>query len=434
MTRLRDWLSAIAVYGDRRVLAVLVLGFASGLPLLLTASTLSVRLAEVGVDKTTIGLFALAGLPYTLKFLWAPVIDRAALPPFTTWLGRRRGWAVAIQLGLAVAIVALGRVDPVDQPALTGAAALAVAFLSASQDVVIDAFRVESLEERQYGAGAAVVVFGYRIAILVAGAGALFLATAVSWAWVYAAMAALLLVGTATMLACPEPAVPPRAVPNTPGRGIGAWLQDAVVAPLADFLRRPGWHWVLLFIVLYKFGDALAGVMANPFYVELGFTKVEIAGVSKLFGFGATLLGGFVGGVMVVRWGIMRSLLVCGVLQMLSNLVFAVQAHVGHDIGMLMVTIAVENLAGGMGTSAFVAYLSGLCNLAYTATQYALLSSLMATARTVLASPGGWVAERMDWTGFFVLTTAAAVPGLVLLLWMRHRFPARPVTAAEPAR
>ncbi|MFN4089299.1 MAG: AmpG family muropeptide MFS transporter [Alphaproteobacteria bacterium] len=443
MIRLSAWAESAAIYGERRVLAVLFLGFASGLPLLLTASTLAIRLTESGVDLATIGLFAMVGVPYSLKFLWSPLIDRLPLPVLSRVFGRRRGWLLLTQAALIAALVALGAVDPRADPGLTALLALVVAFCSASQDIVIDAYRVELLDERQQGAGAAMVVFGYRMAMLVAGAGALYLATFYDWFWTYAAMAALVLVGTATVLVTPEPArrvdaatlererriagafgaAGAAGAAGATGRAadLAAWLSSAVVAPFADFLGRRGWAVILAFVVLYKFGDALAGVMANPFYVDIGFSKVEIANVSKLYGFVATLAGGFVGGIMVHRLGIAPSLLICGVLQMASNAVFAVQALVGPDIAMLMVTIGFENLSGGMGTAAFVAYLSSLCNVAYTATQYALLSSLMSVARTVLASPGGMVAEATGWVTYFLITTLAAVPGLLLAWWLVRR-------------
>lgn len=427
----REWLRAVGVYARPRVIAIGFLGFASGLPLLLTLSTLSIWLAEEGVTKTAIGLFALVGIPYSLKFLWAPLIDRLPVPLLTRALGRRRGWMILTQVLLMAALLGLGATSPAEMPEVTAICALAVAFCSASQDIVIDAHRVEILEEREYGAGAAMIVFGYRCGLLVAGAGALYIASITSWFWVYAAMAALVLVGVATVLLSPEPEVSVRAAARRGSTGsLRGWLYEAVIAPFADFMQRRGWVAILAFVLLYKFGDALAGVMANPFYIELGFTKVEIANVSKLFGFAATLLGGFAGGILVNRWGIVPSLLVCGVLQLLSNLLFAVQAVVGHDIGMLMVTIGFENLSGGMGTAAFVAYLSSLCNVAYTATQYALLSSLMAVARTVLASPGGWLAEQLSWVTFFALTAVAAVPGLLLLMWITRRFPPPLATAA----
>jgi PAT family beta-lactamase induction signal transducer AmpG len=396
---------------------VMALGFASGLPLLLTLSTLSIWLAEEGVSKTTIGLFALVGAPYTFKFLWAPLIDRMRLPGLTALLGRRRGWGVLIQFLLAAAIVALGATDPSVDPWATAFCAVLVAFLSASQDVVLDALRIELLEERQQGAGAAVYVMGYRLGMLSAGAGALFLAEALPWFWVHVAMAGLMAVGVGAVLCSPEPV----EVRASVGRGFGAWLYEAVLAPFGDFMRRRGWLAILGFVALYKFGDSLAGVMANPFYLEMGFSKAEIAGVSKIFGLWATLIGAALGGVMVARLGILRSLLVCGLLQMFSNLLFAAQALAGHNLAMLTLVIAIENVAGGMGTAAFVGYLSALCNVAYTATQYALFSAFMSFARTVLSSPGGALAEQVGWVWFFGLTTLAAVPGLLLLAWLSSR-------------
>jgi MFS transporter, PAT family, beta-lactamase induction signal transducer AmpG len=427
------------MYGDRRVLAILFLGFSSGLPLALTFGTLSVWLSELGVSKTTIGLFALVGAPYTFKFLWAPLVDRMPIPLLTRRLGRRRGRAITTQLALLGSIFALGATDPLQAPGLTAALALLVAFCSASQDIVIDAYRVEALEERQYGAGAAMIVLGYRIGMLVSGAGALYLASYAGWQYAYAVMALLMSVGIVTILLSPEPQR--RASPEWTEReaGVAAYLQarphlrgrrgralawgySAVVSPFAEFMSRRGWWLILLFILLYKLGDALAGVMSNPFFLELGFSKIEIANVSKVFGLGATLAGGIIGGMLVARIGIVRSLLVCGALQMLSNLMFVALAYVGRDLTMLTLTIGIENLAGGMGTAAFVAYLSSLCNVAYTATQYALLSSFMAFGRTLLASSGGWFADHLDWVGFFLLTTLAAVPGLLLLVWMTRRF------------
>jgi PAT family beta-lactamase induction signal transducer AmpG len=423
---LRAWLDAAAVYGDRRLLVVFLLGFASGLPLLLTLSTLSIWLTEEGVSLTDIGLFTMVGMPYTLKFLWAPLVDRLPVPLLTRCLGRRRAWLVTLQAGLAVAIVGLGATHPRTAPFWTALAALLVAFLSASQDIVVDAYRIEIVKEHEQGAAAAMTQFGYRIGMLASGAGALLLAERVPWRWVYVAMGALLLVGTATALAAPEP---PGALAASRGSGAGALgrLRGAVVAPLAEFLLRNGARVALLvlaFILLYKLGDAFAGVMANPFYVKLGFTKAEIAGVTKVFGLAATLGGVFLGGVVVGRYGVMRALLVCGALQMLSNLMFAAQAVAGPDVRVLVLTIGFENLAGGMGSAAFVAYLSLLCHVAYTATQYALFSSFMAVGRTVLASGSGWVADRVDWVTFFVVSTLLALPGLAILVWMIKRFPA----------
>ncbi len=390
---------------------------------------MSFWLKEAALSNTAIGLFASVATPYALKFLWAPLIDRVRMPLLCSWLGRRRGWALTTQLALIVSLLGLGSTDPTRDAGMTALWAFVVAFCSASQDIVIDAYRVEVLEERQYAAGAAAVVFGYRIGMLASGAGALFLATYVGWFEVYAVMAALVGVGVLTVLVSREPAAFTEfeAPPHSGGRLAGAMasFQAAVVAPFADFMTRRGWLLILLFVMLYKFGDALAGVMTNPFLIELGFSKAEVATVVKTYGLAATLVGAAAGGALMNRMGLIPCLWVCGVLQMLSNLTFAVQAWAGHNLAMLTVTIGLENLAGGMGTAAFVAYLSSLCNVAYTATQYALLSSFMSTARTWLSSSGGWLADHMSWPEFFVLTTAAALPGLVLL-WMLGRLQGRP--------
>jgi PAT family beta-lactamase induction signal transducer AmpG len=408
------WRGAIALYGDRRLIFILLMGFASGLPLPLTLATLSFWLARVGVDKTAIGLFALVGLPYGLKFVWAPVLDHLRAPLLGRLFGRRRSWALLTQAALIAAILVLGASDPLSAPWTTAAAALAVAFCSASQDIVIDAYRIEILEEFEQGAGAAATQTGYRIGALVAGAGAIALSDFIGWFAVFAILAGFVLIGTAAVLLAPEPA--PDAGRPAPSRA--DWLETAIIAPFADFLRRPGWGAILVFILLYKFGDAIGGVMANPFFVELGFTGVEIASITKVFGLLATFGGIIVGGVLVARYGLFPALAIGGVLQAATNLLYAAQAHIGHDILFLAATIGADNFTGGLGSAAFVAYLSGLCNRAFTGTQFALLTSLMAVGRTVLSSGGGWLADRMDWVAFFSLTAALAVPGLLLLLWL----------------
>lgn len=437
------WLQNLSLYLEPRIVALLALGFSSGLPLALTFGTLSLWLAESGISKTTIGLFALVGTPYTFKFLWSPLMDHMPIPLLTRWLGRRRSWAIVTQLFLMVSIFCLGLSHPAQNPLYTALFALSTAFWSASQDIVIDAYRVEILEERTYGAGAAMVVLGYRLGMLVSGALALYLATFFGWFVTYTIMAALMSVGMITILLNPEPKKPQISdqeqqkervknlitrwgeIHQSLGEGV-AWIYEAIIAPFADFVRRDGWLLTLLFILLYKFGDALAGVMSNPFYLELAFTKIEIANISKLFGLVATLVGALLGGLMVSRLGIMKTLLYCGFLQMVSNLMFVVLAQNGHHLGLLTLTIGIENLSGGMGTTAFVAYLSSLCTIAYTATQYALLSSFMAFGRTILSSFGGVLADKMDWTPFFLITTVAALPGLILLWWMIKRFPTPP--------
>jgi len=447
---LKRWVAGLSVYRDRRVISVMLLGFASGLPLALTFSTLTFWLKEEGLTKTAIGLFASVATPYSLKFLWAPLIDKLPVPFLTARLGRRRGWIIATQIALVAAILGLGSTQPGVDVWTTALFAVIVAFCSASQDIVIDAYRVDVLEDNQQAAGAAAIVFGYRIGMLASGAGALFLAMTLSWFEVYAVMAGLIAVGMLATLWSPEPDATPSAEdelleqqgreflerrPHMSGRAaeIGAWLYAAVVCPFADFMTRRGWLGILAFVMFYKFGDALAGVMTNPFLLELGFTKAEIAAVVKTYGLGATLLGAALGGSLMSSMGLIRCLWICGILQMLSNLTFAVQAMVGYSIPMLTVTIGLENLAGGMGTAAFVGYLSSLCNVSYTATQYALLTSFMSAARTWLSSSAGYLADSMNWAEFFVLTTVAAVPGLMLLAWI-SRDSGGPTPEPEPAR
>jgi MFS transporter, PAT family, beta-lactamase induction signal transducer AmpG len=415
------WRRSLAEYTDRRVMLILPLGFASGLPLLLTFSTLSAWFASVGVSRATIGAFALVGTPYAFKFLWSPLIDR--LPPPIP-IGRRRGWGLAIQLALIAATLALGACDPKLHVARMAALAILVAFLSASQDVVIDAYRVEILTADQQGPGAAMIQSGYRIAMLVSGAGALIIAARFGWFAAYATVAALLAVGMLVFIFGPEPAIPVKAQPHAPtGRldAIREWLATAVVEPFADFMLRPRWIAIVIFIVGYKLGEALAGVMANPLYISLGFSLDQIAYVSKLVGFFATVAGALVGGVVATKLGVMRALILCGILQSAGNLFYVLQAVGGHRLDYLALCVAAENFTGAMAGTALVAYLSDLCSPAFTATQYALLSSLAAVGRTMVASSGGVLADRLGWVPFFLLTTVATIPALLLLLWIARR-------------
>lgn len=427
----RGWRTALAVYREPRLVIIFLMGFASGLPLALTGATLAIWLTELRLSLTSIGLFAVLGVPYNVKFIWSPLLDRMPIPGLTRRLGRRRSWLLVIQLALIGAIVALGATRPGQAPWWTALAALGVAFLSASQDVVIDAYRIETAREHEQGATAAMTQYGYRLGMLASGAGALLLAAFLPWSWVYAAMAGLLVIGVMTTLLAPEPRAGGVAAP---GADLLDRLREAVVAPFVEFFRRQGVTVALLilaFIVLYALGDAFAGAMANPFYVKIGFSKVEIATVTKAFGLGAMLTGVFLGGLAVGRYGVMTALLVCGICQALSNLMFAVQALAGHDLHVLVATIAIENLTGGMASAAFVAYLSVLCNVAHTATQYALFTSFMALGRTFLASASGWVADHVGWVQFFLISTLLAVPGLAILGWMMvsiGRCPSRSVS------
>ena len=426
---------AAEAFCNRRVAMMLALGFSSGLPLMLTVKVLSARLAEAGVDRTSIGLFTLVTAIYGLKFLWAPAIDRLSLPWLTRRFGRRRGWMLATHVACMAAIVGLGLSDPAADLATVALFAGLVAFASASQDVVLDAYRIEILDEGQYGPGAAVFVKGFRVGMFVSGAGGLFLADALGWAGAHAVMAAMLLIGIVVTLLAPEPAVACDPEADTRARRLAgraaAWggaaaarFAGAALAPLTEFFTRPGWRTVLAFILFYKLGDAALAAMAIPFYVELGFSKSEIAAAVETGGFIASLAGILAGGLAVHALGLLPSLLAAGVLQAVSNLAFIPLNEAGNDIAWLAGVAAVEGFTAGLGTTAFLAYLMSLCNLSYTMMQFAMLSSLMASARIALSAPSGWVVDSLDgdWNTFFALTALACLPGLLLLrpLWSRQ--------------
>ncbi len=423
-----------SIYLQPHLIVIFLMGFSSGLPMALSTSTLSFWLAESGVALSAIGLFALVGVPYNFKFVWAPFIDRLALPALTARLGRRRSWMVVIQAALLLAICALGFSHPERTPLLTAACAMAVAFLSASQDIVIDAYRIERLEHHEQGAGAAMTQAGYRLGLIASGAGALFLADQVAWPIVYTVMASLICVGMITALCASEPDAAALAGESADA---GAGFRAMVILPFMEFFQRnkPAVALLILaFILLFKLGDAYAGVMAYPFYYQMGFSKTDVAAASKIFGVAATLTGVFLGGVVVKKIGIMRSLLIFGVLQMLSNLMYAGLAAVGHNLKFLYLMIGVENFAGGTGSSAFVAYLSVLCNVAYTGTQFALFTSFMSFGRTVLSASSGWVVERTGWKLFFIFSTFTALPGLLVLTWMIRNLPLEEQTTNDRGR
>lgn len=407
------WLKAAEVYRDRRQLIILLMGFASGMPLLLTLSVLTYWMSTVGVDLTTIGIFALVGTPYAFKFAWAPLVDQMPLPVLDRLLGRRRSWMLLAQVGIFVSTLGMAFSDPVHAPWTTAVAAVTVAFFSATQDIAVDAYRIEILEDSEQGAGSATTQLGYRIALWIVDAMALLLPSILPWSVVLSLIATLILVGIATTLYAEEPkALRPRL------QSAQAWIKEAVVRPFAEFLAYRGWVVILLFALLYKYGDALGGTMARPFYNELGFTGPEIFGVTKSFGVAATIVGGLAGGVLVSRYGLFKSLLVAGILQAVTNLLFSWQAQAGHDIVVLTVAISADNFTGALGGVAFIGYLSSLCTTGMAGTQYALLTSLMAFGRTTLSAGGGWIAAHTGWTMFWMLTTLLAIPGLLLLLWL----------------
>jgi PAT family beta-lactamase induction signal transducer AmpG len=430
---MRAWPS-IAIYLERRMLAVLVLGMVSGLPLALTFSTLSVWLVESGVSREAIGLFSAVGTPYALKFLWSPLVDSLPIPWFCRRFGRRIGWMIFTQLWLIISLVMLGFSSPADAAWMTALLALGVAIASATQDIVIDAYRTELLDPEQYAAGGAAAVFGYRIGMLISGGGALFLASYTSWLMTYSIMAALVIPGTLVALWMGEPQrtapFPARDTSASRSTRLSHWWQRAVIEPFADFLTRQGAWWLLAFVLLFKFGDAFVGVMTNPFLLDIGFSKIEIAQVVKVGGLFATLAGAYIGGVMVARLGLVRSLWIGGIIQLLANGVFILQAAHGHHLGLLWFTIGIDNLSGGLGTAVFVALISGLCNVHFTATQYALLSSLASVGRTFLTTSTGFVAGAVGWSWFFGLSILVALPG-VLLIAKVSRYLVAPTTKID---
>jgi PAT family beta-lactamase induction signal transducer AmpG len=402
------------------MLAIALMSFTSGLPLPLTAGTLTWRLAREGIEKGEIGLFALVGLPYALKFLWAPAVDELRIPGLAGRLGQRRSWALATQAALAAAVVGLGLSDPSRAPLVTAAWALAVAFLSATQDVAVDAYRIEVLEEREQGAGAAVTQAAYRAGLLCSGAGALALADRLPWTVVFGALAALMAIGALGVAIGPRPRAA-EALGSPGGAPPLERIRRAVVEPLRDLATRRSFVAILAFALLYKFGDAIAGVMANPFYNELGFTGTQVASASQVPGLAANVGGVFVGGWLVARLGMIRALAWGGVLQAVTNLLFAALALAGRDVALLVTAVSVDQFAGGLASSAFVAFFSSLCRPGAAATQYAVLTSLMAAGRTALSAGGGFLAERLEWPVFFAATTLLAAPGLLLLLWIARR-------------
>ena len=419
--QLTGWRRSLAVYTDRPVLQVLALGFSSGLPLMLTYLTLSAWLATAGIKRGAIGAFALVSSFYALKFLWSPLIDR--LPPPLP-LGRRRGWGLSIQIALVAAILALGLSDPKRNLGTMAVLAGVVAFLSASQDIVIDAWRIEILPVDLQGPGAAMIQTGYYMGMLASGAGALVIAARFGWFAAYATMAVLLAVSMLTFLLGPEPNV---AAAVSDGRhhaqtnrrkAVAEWFATAVIAPFSDFMRRPYWLLILLVILDYKLGEGMAAVMSTPLYISVGFTLNEIAVISKLFGPFTVILGALLGGIVTVRFGLVRSLIFCGIIQALGNLTYVLQAVGGHKIGYLAFCVTAQNVTTGMAGTALVSYISSLCSPEFTATQYALLASCALLGRTVVGSTGGALSEAIGWVPFFVLTTVASLPALLLLVWI----------------
>lgn len=391
------------------MLIVLGMGFSSGLPLLLVGSTLGAWLTDAGLSKASIGTFALVALPYSFNFLWAPFIDRVRLPYLTRRFGRRRGWILLMQVLLMIAIACLALFEPTTQAAHIAWLTVLVAWFSASQDVVIDAFRTEYLDKTQFGEGAAVAVFGYRLGMLMAGAGALALADAINWQLVFQVMALGMLVGVLTTLLASEPA-------QVDAPEDGHVLKRALVDPFKDFAQRhQSWFWILLLIFTYRLPDGFIGFMTTPFFLDIGFTKSEIAAIAKIYGFGATLVGMFIGGTLIHTLGVQRCLLLFLLLQIVTNLAYGALSLIGPEGWALAAAITLDNAAGGMITAAAIAYMMSLCNRQYTATQYALLSSLASLASKTLAGAAGWVADTYSWTHMFGLSALLGIPALMIL-------------------
>jgi MFS transporter, PAT family, beta-lactamase induction signal transducer AmpG len=396
---MRDWLK---VYGNRRVLSLLGLGFSSGLPLALIGTTLQAWMTTENVDLRVIGIFSLVGLPYTLKVFWAPIMDRFTPP----WLGRRRGWITVTQILLAISILALGLSSPGAMPWVVASLALIIAFCSASQDIVVDAYRADVLHEQELGAGAATTVVGYRLALIVSGAFALILSDYIPWRMVYLIMAALMLANILFTFLAPEPServIPPKT------------LKDAVWEPLISYFHRSGAIEMLIFVMVYKLSDAIAGAMTTPFLLDLGFSRTDVGAVNKAFGLLSTILGTLAGGSVIAKIGINRSLWIFAFLQAFPHLAFTVLALMGKNYPAMVAAIGLENICGGMGTAAFVAFMMRLCDKRFTATQYALVTSFMAVTRVLAGVPTGFMANSLGWPMFFAVSMLGALPGILLL-------------------
>ena len=420
----KPWREVFAVYAEPATLRMLLLGFSAGLPLLLVFGTLSFWLREAGINRTTIGYLSWVGLAYAFKWVWAPLVDRMPIPVLTRLLGRRRSWLLVSQIVIIGALIGIGLTDP--RLALTPVVwcALAIAFGSATQDIALDAYRIESADTDRQAALAAAYQTGYRIAMIWAGAGALWIAARAevsgvagyqqgAWQTAYWVMAASMLIGVATVLLSPEPVA--RAF--KPARNAAEWLQGALIEPFADFLRRYGKQALLILalIAIYRISDVVMGIMANPFYVDMGYTKDEVAAVTKIYGVIMTLVGAFVGGVLAMRYGVMKVLMLGAVLSAASNLLFAWLSTRGHDVVGLTFVISADNLSSGIASAAFIAYLSSLTNINYSATQYALFSSMMLLLPKFLAGYSGAYVDAFGYGHFFTATALLGLPVLVLV-------------------
>lgn len=410
---------SLKIYKDKRMAVMLAFGFASGFPFPLVFNTLSLWLESSGLSLALIGLFSIAKMPYSFKWVWAPFVDNIKIP-FLSKMGRRRSWALVTQIILAIAIISMSRTNPAEMPYLILILAAILAIASSSQDIVLDAYRIEQFNKSEQAAGSATFVMGYRLGMIFSGAIALYLASVMSWGNVFLIMSIGSLVGIITVLLIKEPS----QVSSTDNdhlsytQKVKAFYETAVRAPILDFIKRPHWITILLFIFLYRMSDAYISPMAYLFYVNMDFDYIQIANITKIYGTIATIGGMFLGGALLNRISMNKGLMICGIFQCISNLIYVAQAYAPGNIYMLILTITIENISGGMGTAAFVAYISSLCNTAYTATQYALLSSLMSFARDIVATSSGALASAVGWKMFFFITTLMGIPGLLVLSYL----------------
>lgn len=434
-----SWKDAFLVYRKPRIFGMLFLGFSAGLPFLLVFSTLSLWLRDVDIERTVIGFFSWVGITYSIKVFWAPIIDRLPIPYLTRLLGKRRSWMLLAQIGIMLGLVGMASTDPTQHIEAIALFALLVAFSSATQDISVDAYRIEALDSIYQGAMATTYVLGYRLALLAAGAGAIYIAEFQNWSIAYFSMATLMVIGVVTTFIIKEPTTikdpatlkreakleHALGIDETSGiaHKISAWFADAVVAPFVDFVQRNGKtaFTILSLIAIYKISDITMGVMANPFYLDHGFTKLEIANIGKIFGFFMTIAGAAIGGVLVVRYGIMKPLILGAILTVITNLLFALLAISDTNLTFLAIIISADNLSGGIAASVFIAYLSSLVNTAYTATQYALFSSLMTLPAKFLGGFSGIVVDNQGYFSFFIYAAILGTPAIILATYLLRK-------------
>lgn len=413
------WLQQLKIYTQPQLLLILILGMISGLPFLLTLSTLSFWMAESGVSKTTIGLFMLVSLPYSLKFLWAPFTDHFSIPILTKLVGKRRSWALLSQLGLLMSLIALAHCDPAQTIIMTALSAFFVSFFSATQDIVIDAYRIEILKKENNGAGAALEAIGFRFGMLASGAGALYLAHTFTWRIAYLTMALGTIFGMLVFSYIAEPVhknLSLLANKYKDAISVRQWLHTLFVVPWMQLPKKKELIYLLAFIFCFKMGDTVLNSMGAPFLYDLGFSKIEFANVTKIFGITLMVFGGLVGGIMVQQLGILQSTVMCVVLQSISSLMFVIQSMVGYHLSILMITVGVESFCSGMVSAIFIAYISHFCRQPYTASHFTLLYSFGSLCRVIISALAGWSADYLGWTALFLLTGAFILPAIYILI------------------